>query len=344
MNLKPALLELASKLEKQKSHASTEEAVKTAFILPVIQTLGYEVFNPAEVIPEFTADHGIRKNEKVDYAIALDGEIRILVEAKQLGEPLEAKHAGQLFRYFAVTDARLAILTDGIRYLFYADLEKPNQMDDRPFFEFDFANFSDQDVAELSKFTKDAFDVDNILGSANNLKYLKALGQELKTEFSGSPSEELVRLFASRVYDGRITAQVKDDFTELLQRAFDTLVKQKIQSKLDSAFNSDPIEEENSPVSTEIETTDEELDGYRITQAIVAEVADPQRVFIRDAKSYCAVLFDDNNRKSIIRLHFNTKQKYVEIMDDAATREPIDSVVEIYKFRARIQSLVKSFL
>ena len=344
MNLKPALLELASKLEKQKVHASTEEAVKTAFILPVIQTLGYEVFNPAEVIPEFTADHGIRKNEKVDYAIALDGEVRILIEAKQLGAPLEAKHAGQLFRYFAVTDARLAILTDGIRYLFYADLEKTNQMDERPFFEFNFANFSDQDVAELSKFTKEAFDVENILGSANNLKYLKALGHELKSEFSGNPSEELVRLFASRVYDGRLTAQVKEDFTELLQRAFDTLVKQKIQSKLDSAFNSDPIDEDVVQDTSDIVTTEEELDGYRITQAIAAEVADPQRIFIRDAKSYCAVLFDDNNRKPIIRLHFNAKQKYVEIMDESASREPIESVVEIYKYRARIQELVKTYI
>ena len=344
MSLKSALTDIARRLESQSKHASTEEAVKTAFILPVLQCLGYDIFNPAEVIPEFTADHGVRRNEKVDYAVSLDGEIGILIEAKQPGAPLEAKHAGQLFRYFAVTDARVAVLTDGIRYLFYADLEKPNQMDERPFFEFNFHNFSDQDVSELSKFTKESFDVDEILGTASNLKYLRALTAEIQREFSDKPSDELVKLFASRVYEGRLTSQIREDFANLLQRAFESMVRNKIKAKLDTAFSAEDTEESEPEKPNEIFTTDEELEGFRITQAIAAEIVHPSRVVIRDAKSYCAVLFDDNNRKPIVRLHFNSKQNYIEVMDANAAREPVDSPVDLYTYRDRIQEVLKSYL
>lgn len=346
MSLKSKVTELASRFEGQIKHASTEEAVKTAFILPVLNALGYDVFNPAEVIPEFTADRGIKKGEKVDYAVSFDGDVQILIEAKQLGAQLESQHASQLFRYFAVTDAKVAILTDGMRYLFYADLEKPNQMDERPFFEFNFASHTEQDISELSKFSKDSFDVDNILGSANNLKYLKALTEEIKTEFTGHPSDEIVQLFAKRVYDGpRLTAQLKEEFAELVKRAFDTFVRHKIQSKLDSAFGGEDDQQQADEVNSDgIITTPEELEGYRIVQAIAAELVSPSFVYMRDAKSYCAILFDDNNRKPIVRLHFNAKQWYVEVMTDQPEREPISEVRDLYKFKDQILSVIRTYI
>lgn len=48
--------------------------------MPFISALGYDVFNPTEVIPEFTADVGTKKGEKVDYAIKKDDKIIILIE------------------------------------------------------------------------------------------------------------------------------------------------------------------------------------------------------------------------------------------------------------------------
>ncbi len=73
---------LSARIEKTKDLVKTEEATKTSLIMPFFQLLGYDVFNPIEFIPEFNADVGIKKGEKVDYAIMLDEKPVILVEAK----------------------------------------------------------------------------------------------------------------------------------------------------------------------------------------------------------------------------------------------------------------------
>lgn len=189
MDLIDRLKELSAKIERQKKAVLTEEAAKTAFVLPFLQALGYDIFNPAEVIPELTADHGVKKGEKVDYAIRLENKIIIIIECKPIGSNLETKHAGQLFRYFSVTETRFGVLTDGVKYLFYSDLEKDNYMDSRPFFEFNLFEFGENQVEELKKFTKTSFDLETIISTASNLKYHKALISELKSEFE-SPSEE----------------------------------------------------------------------------------------------------------------------------------------------------------
>ena len=114
MSFEERLASLAAKIRQQKDAIQTEEATKNAFVMPFIQTvLGYDVFNPLEVIPEFISDVGTKKGEKVDYAIIKDGQIQILIEAKKIGEPLNINHASQLFRYFHVTTARISILTNG---------------------------------------------------------------------------------------------------------------------------------------------------------------------------------------------------------------------------------------
>ena len=353
MDFKDNIAELSRRISATVEHAKTEEAVKTAFILPFLAKLGYDVFNPTEVIPELTADHGVKKGEKVDYAIKLDGKIVILIECKQPGAPLEAKHAGQLFRYFSVTDAKFGVLTDGIRYLFFSDLEKENKMDERPFFEFNLANYSDNDVDELKKFTKPGFDFETILSTASNLKYMKALNFEVRKEFIGTPSEELVKIFTARVYDGRFTAQVKDQFTELLKRSFDNFLKESINSKLKSAFEPEAtkpaggadIAQVDGEQDSDVDTTAEEIDAHRIIQAIGAELVDVERIVMRDAKSYCAILFDDNNRKPIVRLYFNKKKLAIGVFIGKDEQKfDIGKLSEIYKQKALILQSVQQYI
>ena len=134
MDLAAKLAELHKRTLEHREVLLTEEAAKTALVMPFIQALGYDIFNPGEVIPEFTADVGIKKGEKVDYAICKDGKVTILVECKPASVELSINHASQLFRYFSVTEARLAILTNGVVYKFFSDIERPNKMDDKPFF------------------------------------------------------------------------------------------------------------------------------------------------------------------------------------------------------------------
>ena len=114
MEFEESLNQVAAKVRDLKEGIETEEATKNAFIMPFIgQVLGYDVFNPTEVVPEFTADVGVKKGEKVDYALVHDGQVQILIECKKIGVPLSLENASQLYRYFAVTNARIGVLTNG---------------------------------------------------------------------------------------------------------------------------------------------------------------------------------------------------------------------------------------
>ncbi|WP_238364316.1 type I restriction endonuclease, partial [Mesobacterium pallidum] len=173
-SLEAALQSLAMRVREHAETIQTEEAVKTSVVLPFLQALGYDIFNPSEVVPEFTADAVGKKGEKVDYAILREGDVSILVECKGLATSLNEKHLAQLYRYFTVTNARFAILTNGREYRFYSDLEEPNRLDKRPFFILDILDISGFSVSELAKFAKANFDVNNILAQAERLKYVVA--------------------------------------------------------------------------------------------------------------------------------------------------------------------------
>lgn len=299
---------LAARIEKQKENVLTEEACKNAFVMPFLNALGYDVFNPDVVVPEFTADVGIKKGEKIDYAIKIDGRIMILVECKPCGCDLDKQNMSQLYRYFSVTDARIALLTNGIQYWFYSDLDEPNRMDQRPFFQFDILDFRPSHIAELSKFTKEQFSLDAILSTASALKYSSAIQQEFAKEID-EPSDELIRIFASRVYDGRFTKAVREEFREIVRAALKETIRDLVNRRLTSALEvtsekpTEPIQQ-NESSDEEIVTTPEEIEGFYIIRSILRPSVRADRIVMRD-KSYCAILLDNNNRKPIARLHFN---------------------------------------
>ena len=82
MSLENSLSDLAERASEQVAHLETEEATKHALVMPFIQALGYNVFDPLEIVPESTADVGTRRGEKVDYALMHDGKPMILFECK----------------------------------------------------------------------------------------------------------------------------------------------------------------------------------------------------------------------------------------------------------------------
>ncbi len=137
MVLRNSLESLSERVALQRDNLATEEAAKHALVLPFISALGYDIFDPTEVIPEFTADFGLRHGEKVDYAIMREGKPALLVECKKVSDPLHVSGASQLARYFSVTEARIGVLTNGIVYRFFSDLEADNVMDSEPFLEID---------------------------------------------------------------------------------------------------------------------------------------------------------------------------------------------------------------
>jgi hypothetical protein len=306
------------------------------------------VFDPSEVTPEFTADVGVKKGEKVDYAILMDDKPIILMECKSVNAELRREYASQLYRYFAVTDARFGILTNGIIYQFFSDLEKPNVMDDKPFFVFDLLNVDERSVSGIKRFEKSQFDLAKILSTAADFKYRREITQILETQLK-EPTEDFVRFVTGKVYSGRLTATVLEDFTEITKQAMRIFVSEQIETRLKSVIASEAgvaaIEFEDEEDEEKITTTPIELEGYFIVKAILHEVIDASRVIMRDTQSYCGVLLDDNNRKPIVRLHFNRAQKHLGLFDAEKNEErvPINNVNDIYKYAERIKETVSFY-
>lgn len=245
---------LASKIKKQQASIETEEATKNAFVMPFISlVLGYDVFNPNEVIPEFTADVGTKKGEKVDYAIVKDGVVQILIECKNIGAPLNIKHASQLFRYFAVANARIAVLTNGDEYQFFTDLDRPNRMDEKPFLVIEVSDMDSALIPEIKKLTKDAFDVESIVNAAEELKYVGELKRVLAAQFA-SPDSDWVKSLASRIYEGPFTQRVRDQFTGLVAKATAQFLNDRVNDRLKAALGGQvPTDDESisSPEASE---------------------------------------------------------------------------------------------
>lgn len=347
MSFTDKLQALAERIPGTLEHLATEEATKTALIMPFIAALGYDVFNPTEVVPEFTADVATKKGEKVDYAIKHNGEVIMLFEAKKATESLGHAHAGQLFRYFSVTQAtRIAVLTNGVVYQFYSDIDAPNRMDEKPFLVIDMMNLQDDLVAQLEKLTKESFDLDGMLEAAGDLKYIREIRRVFDRQFK-EPDDDFVRFFFAQACPGRNFVQsAKEHFAGLVTESLRQVIVDRVNARLRSALEGEvpaaetsapnqPETEEEAPGENEdgIQTTEEELEGYRIVKAIVCSVLPAERIAYRDAKSYFSILVDDNNRKPICRLHFNRTRKYVGTFDEHRneTRHALESLDEIYQ-------------
>ena len=354
--MKDAIKKIAERIEKNFERIETEEATKNAFIMPFIQVLGYDIVDPEEVIPEFTADIGIKKGEKVDYAICHDGEPAILIECKSCRAGLCIDNESQLFRYFHTTKARFGVLTNGIIYKFFTDLEEPNKMDTKPFMEISLRELDKIDFNELSKFSKANFDEASIRDRADVLKCATSIRNVLKEELA-NPSEEFVRLIFKKMDCGGnlFTERVKEKISPLVKSALEAVINDKVKSHLNNALNTTEAKSEEiaaaaSPAPQEekdngVITTQDEIDAHNIIRAILCQDIPVEDIAMRDAKSYCAILYQDNNRKPICRLFFNNPERKSVMFfdDDAEERVPIQLVTELYTYADRLKNALARY-
>lgn len=353
MDFKDQIKLLAQRVTNLKDQVLTEEATKNAFIMPFIRELGYDVFNPNEVTPELVADIGIKQGEKIDYAILREGEPIILIECKHHGTPLNVNNASQLYRYFHTTKAKFSILTNGIEYRFYTDLNETNKMDDKPFFVFKITEIKDNQIEELKKFHKAYYDFDNIVNTASDLKYTNELRTLLSAEFA-NPSPDFVRHFAKQVFPSIVTAKVLDQFTHLIKKSIQQNISDLITERLKTALTKeDEVNKEQEAFETtaskssevsKIVTTEEELEGFMIVKTILRQKIDASRVVHRDAQSYFAILLDDNNRKTICRLYLNVK-KQIGIIDEnrKEIKHEISSIDDIFNYADDLVKTVEGY-
>lgn len=358
MDFKDLLLQLSDRIIKLKDSILTEEATKNSFILPFIQSLGYDIFNPHEVVPEFTCDVGTKKGEKIDYALLIDEQPMILIECKHWAQNLEL-HDNQLIRYFTVSNVRFGVLTNGIQYKFYTDLVSPNIMDTKPFLDINLTDLKDAQIDELKKFHKSYFDVDNILSAASDLKFTNELKTLLSNEVT-NPSDGFVRMLAKQVYPGKLTEKVVEQFTGLIKKAFSGYINDLITDRLKSALKSEsdkeqqavqkqePITQQAQPIEVpKILTTDEEKEAFIIIKSILRFTVDIKRITHRDVQTYCSVLFDDNNRKPICRLYFNRLENKIIAIPDENKKDvkyPIEQMDDIYTLSDPLIKSVSRYL
>ena len=350
MEFNESLKQFSERVTILKDTISTEESTKMSLIVPMFQLLGYDVFNPTEFCPEYTADVGIKKGEKVDYAILEEGKPNILIECKSCSEQLD-KHSSQLFRYFSTTPAKFGILTNGVIYRFYTDLEEANKMDLIPFLEINMENIKDSSINELKKFCKENFDKDKIFSTAEELKYTSQIKGVLTSEYD-SPSEEFVRFFLNRIYDGQKNQRVIEKFTPVVKKSFSSFVNEIVNNKISSALAKDNDEPEpqvadvpEEPIS-KIVTTEEEIESFYIVRGMLAEVIPVEDIVHRDTESYFGILYKDNNRKPICRTNLDKKNKQLFIPDvnKKFERFYIDSINDLYKYKNQLIDVVKRYL
>lgn len=353
MDFNERIISFCTKVKSLKEKVTNEQAVKHSLVMPFFQILGYDVFNPEEFYPEFTADFGKKKGEKVDYAIFINNDPLILIEAKALNEDLN-KHGSQLFRYFSTTTSKFGILTNGIEYRFYTDLEEPNKMDSIPFLTINLESPKDIAMPELKKFHKEEFNVTDILDSASDLKYLNLIKECLKKQIN-EPDDDFTRTIINSFHQGTKTAKIIDKFKPMVKKSFNLLVSEKVNERIQNALEQkddnekiDPDKDIKQPEEhgSNIETTHDEIGSYHIVKNILKDNIDPNRLIGKDTQSYYTILIDNKVTQWICRFCFNSSKKILIIPDNNKNQQKfeINSIYEIENYKDQLIEAIKIYV
>jgi len=355
---------LASLVPKQLEHCGTEEATKNALVLPFIQALGYNVFDPIEVMPEYSADFGTKIASKCDYAVCQNGSPIMLFECKWSGKELEKKDEDQLRQYFgACPSVKIGVLTNGLLYKFFTDLEESNYMDRTPFFEFDImkaaADAKGTLIEDLKRFTKDTFDTDKLVTAAIQLRYTNEIKRIIAEEFK-APSTDFAKYFASRVHLGKkVTESVLNQFKALTKEAFKQYMSERFVDTAKSVIEdhdreAGEEEESKSVVGEPVRVpTPEEVEGFHLVRALLYDTVPPERVYLRPSKTKprIGIILDDSKKKPICRLHLNGQTKYVGLWEEVDPGEGrkenkivIDGLMDLYGYAERLKAIVNYHL
>lgn len=344
MDFKDAILQLSEKIVKQKKMVATEEATKTAFILPMINALGYDVFDPTEVVPEMDCDLIKVKGEKIDYAILKDGDPIMLIECKDSKQILDL-HSTQLQKYFVASKSRFGVLTNGVEWRFYTDIDKQNIMDTKPFLVVSMLDLSNDDIEQLKKFHKAYYNEQEIISTANELKYMTEIKAIVQNEIT-NPSPLFVKYFAKQVCSGCVWQSVIDQFTPFVKQAFSSVINDIIQDRLNSAIKNEEQNTETLAINktelddSEIVTTQEELDAFEIVKAILSEKYDISDIYYKDFKSYFLIYYAKEPYWWICRLSLKRYSKFIIFPDKGHSgnyeKVELSNINELYSLKDKL--------
>ena len=350
MDFKERLEQFAREVNARKDNVPNEESTKASLILPFFRLLGYDTENPKEVAFEYVADLGEGKSEKVDVALLYNGKADVVVECKPYRADL-GKYHGQLFKYFVAARARFGILTNGVEYRFYTDLDNANLMDAAPFLVVDLLDIKESQVPELKKFCRDRFSVSAITSSAEKLKYTRSFQKTLAGELK-RPSDSLVRHFLAACHSGVKTQQLVEKYRPVLKRVVDNQINEILEARMNLVIHPERSVPGGlthpAPASSgsQIVTTGEEIEAYCLVKQALSGMVEARDISYKDTGSYFGVLYAGNTWKWICRFRFSSTSK-VLILPDADKNEvkiELRDVYEIPRYADKLQEVLRRYL
>ena len=300
---------LSDRVLKNKDRCLTEEATKTSLILPFFTALGYDTSDPRIVIPEVKC--AIRGAERIDYVLASDGAYLMLVECKHWRENLD-NHVNQIEQYYHAGlrnfGTRIGVLTNGIEWRFFADIEKQNMMDAEPFFVFDISMPTYNAISQLKMFRKDDFDVQSIVCSAAKMIMANRLHNIVDVELS-NPSDRFVDFFWNRLGTcKKLSKQQRAIFSPMVKAEIDSFIYRTVENQLQLP-NIDVADCECT-----FDLSDEERNFvghiYDILQGIVVK----ERLHLyRNRWGQLSIRLDNNKFYTICKLNIVGKEKWLSV-------------------------------
>lgn len=311
--------ELNTHIEKIRSrlpHIKGEEATKQALVIPLLQVLGYDVFDPREVKPEYVADFAVKKGgqfEKIDYAIFMNGSPAIFIECKPLGSSLE-DHNGQLSRYFnSAPSVKVAVITDGVKLRVFTDLQQPNIMDPNPWLNLDLNALKPAEIDALRHFRKVDFSASDILALAEEMMYYNKFLSFVSSQLR-EPNENFVRFVAGEISEGgRITSKVVERLSPILRKALQSAIVDQVAKSLEpSVVPTSHLKDsvQKSETKNQITTTQDELLAYEMIVSFIAEAYADAQISYRDSKNFF-MIHQNNTHKWFLRMWVQEKPMWI---------------------------------
>lgn len=300
-------------------HCTTEETTKQALILPLLDILGFNPYDPTKVRAEYSADFtGAKNGERVDYALFCHDVPVMFIEAKAYAENL-TNHSPQLSRYFNTTpEVTVAAITNGREWRFFTDLKDKNIMDDTPFLRINFENVDESKIKQLSQFCHDRFQPEALRTLAEESVYLSAFTKTISESLQNTDSE-FVRYVASRSNIGRqLNQRFIDSITPIVKQAVERSVSAMVVYGLSRQVQEQQVIEESQqeiivdekvsivdPENERIVTTYTERLLFDYVKLILDESDD---LVAKDTESYLSVLYKGKSNRWILR-YYDHKQR-----------------------------------
>lgn len=328
-------------VKKVGEHCSTEETTKQALILPLLDILGFNPYDPTKVLAEFAADFpGVKATERVDYALYCNGQPVMFIEAKSYSSNL-TNHAPQLSRYFnSSLGVTIGAITNGREWRFFTDLINPNVMDEKPFLIVDFTKANPEDLTQLAEFKHDNFHAEKLRFFAEENQYI----QQFKTVIRKSINDVDIDFVRYVAQQANIQRQLNAKFLESIQPFVQQAVQQAISDTVVKGLSSptiitaQPVEHKPTevqhqevtetpepdfivnPDNEKIITTKDEQDLLKIITELFPEV----EIEGRDTESYYSILYQNKTNRWLLRYDVNRKRPtifFIVPMDDSRKSE-----------------------